>query len=111
MTWIPWVVASLVSNVAIIFIEYQNRSATGGWLEVLPFTFIPIFVAQWCLFYSFNSAPHWLVAWLVFSIGNSVMRVGAVQVMADHEIQSWPLVLMGVSVMLGGALVLKMGLR
>lgn len=108
MTW--WI-ASLVSNVAIIATEYLNRHATGGWLSVLPQTFPLIVVAQFCLFLAFNGAPHWFTAWAFFTIGNSVMRVGAVAVQSDHGVGNWWLVSAGVFVMVGGSGLLKTGLR
>lgn len=104
-----WVLASLVSNVAIIATEYLNRHAEGGWLSVLPQTLPLIIVAQFCLFKAFNGANHWLWAWAVFTVGNSIMRVAAVHFTGSH-VESWPVVLAGIAAMMGGAAVLKMGL-
>ncbi len=106
-----WWVASLISNGAIIFTEYTNRSATGGWASALPYTFLPIMLAQFCLFRAFNGAPNWFMAWIVFTIGNAVMRVAAVQVMAGHEVKSWAFSLLGIAVMIGGSFILKVGLK
>lgn len=108
MTW--WM-ASLGSNVAIIATEYLNRNAVGGWASVLPQTAPLIFVAQFCLFRAFNGAPHWLMAWAVFSIGNAIMRVAAVGFFNPGEVSSWPSVFVGTLIMVGGAFVLKGGLR
>ncbi len=108
MTW--WI-ASLISNLAIICTEYLNRTSTGNWVSVLPYTFPLIILAQWCLFRSFNGAPNWMMAWMVFTVGNSIMRVAAINVMAGHEIASWPFAITGVSVMIGGAFLLKSGLN
>lgn len=108
----PWyIAASLLSNVCIIWIEHVNRGAVGGWVSALPQTWLPIIMAQWCLFHAFNGAPHWLTAWLVFVIGNSIMRVAAVNLSAGHEVTSWNLVLLGIAVVLGGSLIVKEGLR
>lgn len=106
---LPWYLASLIANVAIIATEYLNRNATGGWTSVLPQTAPLIIVAQWCLFLAFNGAPHWLMAWAVFTIGNSLMRVATVGLTAG-EIASYPHVLLGIVIMVGGAFLLKEGL-
>lgn len=111
MIALPWWVASLVSNVAIIFIEYTNRQADDGWMSVLPQTAIPIIIAQWCLFHGFGGAPHWMIAWVFFALGNSVMRVAAIHFLSIGEIGSWPVTLSGVTIMMIGAFVVKEGLR
>lgn len=107
---IPWWVASLLSNAAIILTEYLNRSSTSGWLEVLPRTAPLILIAQWGLFVCFNGAPSWFQAWMFFTIGNSAMRVLAVYFMQGHEIASVGYVGLGISIMLMGSFVLKEGL-
>lgn len=110
MFFFPWWVASLISNVAIIFTEYTNRSADGGWESALPRTILPIVLAQWCLFHSFNGAPHWFAAWAFFTVGNSIMRVGAVYFFGG-SVGSWTHITLGVTVMVGGAFLMKEGLR
>lgn len=111
MLYIPWWIASLVSNVAIIYTEYINRSTAGGWEHALPKTLGPIILAQFCLYIAFNQAPHWLAAWAFFTIGNSLMRVVAVYFFDVGRIGSWSHVLLGITVMLAGAFLLKEGLR
>ena len=91
--------------------EYLNRTATGSWTTVLPQTVPLIIVAQFCLFIGVRDAPHWFSAWAALSIGNSVMRVAAVALMAGYEVSKWPLVLAGIGTMMGGGLILKMGLK
>ncbi len=105
-----WWVASLISNVCIIVIEYLNREADGTFWDVLPRTALPIGIAQFCLFQSFNGAPHWMMAWVVFILGNATMRVVMVQV-TGQPISSWSLILAGVAIILGGSFVLKQGLN
>ena len=105
----PWWVASLMSNVAIIATEYLNRVSPS--LSVaLPRTIPFIIVAQLCLYQAWNGAPHWMMAWVVFVIGNASARILSVYAFAEHEIASWPLLLGGVAVMLGGSLIIKQGL-
>ncbi len=108
-TVIPFWVFSLVSNGAIIGTEYLNRTATGGWLSVLPQTAPLIIVAQYCLFRAFNDAPHWFMAWAVFTVGNSAMRVLGVGFFGER-VANWPLALASIVVMMGGALLLKRSL-
>ncbi len=105
----PWWIYSLVSNGAIIATEYTNRTATGGWVSVLPTTAPLIILAQYCLFRTFNDAPHWFVAWAVFTIGNSIVRVAGVGLFGER-VANWPLAIMSIGVMMGGALLLKRAL-
>ena len=111
VSFLPWWLASLMSNVAIIYIEYMNRSTTSGWLSVLSYTFLPICFAQWCLFRGFNGAPHWLIAWTVFALGNTAMRIVAVQTLAGHEVKSWTYTMSGVTVILLGSWLVKLGMK
>ncbi len=106
----PWWVAGLISNACIMAIEYLNRQASGSWLEVLPQTAPFIILSQFCLFLAFNGAPHWMVAWLVFALGNSTMRVGLVYA-TGQPVGNWPLMLAGVMGMIASSYVLKLGLK
>jgi hypothetical protein len=105
----PWWIYSLVSNVAIIATEYTNRVATGNWLSVLPTTIPMIIIAQYCLFRTFNDAPHWFIAWGVFTVGNSVARVMGVGFFGE-SVANWPLAMAAIGVMMAGALLLKRAL-
>ena len=69
-----------------------------------------IVFAQWLLFRAFNGAPHLLVAWATLTIGTSVMRVAAVKI-TGMPVESWPMVLFGITGMIGFSFVLKEGLR
>lgn len=105
-----WVAFSLIANFVIIATETINRGAVGGWATVLVRTVPLIFVAQYALFRSFNGAPHFMLAWVVFTLGNSIVRIGAVRLFGLGTVESWPLLLCGVAVMFGGAYLLKEGL-
>ncbi len=105
-----WVVASLVANVAIIVTELLNRGATGGWMSVLPKTAPLILVAQFCLFRAFNGAPHWLMAWAVFTVGNSAMRIMTVRFFGE-PVANWYYAIFGIAVMIGGAFLVKESLH
>lgn len=110
MTWWAY---SLLSNVAIMVSEYLHRSVPAGspWIELLPKVGLVYIVAQFCLFKSYSGAPNWFTAWMVFSIGNSLMRVVAVHLFANGEVTSWSNVSMGIAVMMAGAFLLKEGLK
>ena len=107
----PWYVASLLANVAIIATEYLNRIGAGpSWIRVLPKTLPFIAAAQYGLFVAFSQAPSWLAGWAFFTVGNSIMRVAAVHAMAGHEVASWPHAALGIGVMMAGAFLVKEGL-
>ena len=108
---VHWVVACLISNVAIMAVEYINRVTPGGWHHAIPKTVLLIIVAQWALYTAWSQAPHWFSAWIVFSLGNTVMRIVAVHLGASDEVGSWPYVLAGIALMVCGSLIVKMGLR
>lgn len=69
-----WVAISLLSNVAIIWTEYLNRQSPS-WPAALRYTLPLIVVAQACLWYSYRHAPALLMAWIVFTVGNSAVRL------------------------------------
>ena len=109
---IPWWACSLLSNAAIIGVEYLNRYSGGGsWLAALRFTWPLIILAQWCLWRSWSAAPHWLTAWMVFTVGNSVVRVLAVGIFGAGEVAAWHRVVLGIATMMAGSFILKGGLR
>lgn len=109
--WIPWYVACMIANAGIMAVEYINRITPGGWHNALPKTLIFIVIAQWSLYHAWVHAPHWFSAWIVFTIGNSLMRILAVQLGASHEVVSWGHAIAGIAIMMAGALLVKMGLR
>ena len=109
---IPWWACSILSNVSIIAVEYLNRYSGGGsWLLALRYTWPLIILAQWCLWRSWSAAPHWLTAWMVFTVGNSLMRVAAVGLFGAGEVASWHRVVAGIGTMVLGSFILKGGLR
>lgn len=107
----PWYAAAVVSSLCIMVVEYVNRHTDGGFIDALPYTVVPIVLAQWCLFHAWSGAPHWLTAWAVFAVGSSMMRVVAVHLFAGHEVSSWPFITAGITVMLVGSQLVKEGLR
>ena len=107
----PWYLTAVASSFCIMVVEYVNRGAEGSFWQTLPYTGVPILLAQWCLFNTWNGAPHWLTAWIVFAVGSSMMRVVAVHLFARQEVISWPIIMSGITVMLVGSQLVKEGLK
>lgn len=71
---VPWWAISLLSNIAIIATEYLNRTSPtlpAAWSRSWPL----ILMAQAGLWFSYRHAPSLLGAWIVFTIGNSAVRL------------------------------------
>ena len=104
----PWWVASIIANFTIMTIEYLNRS--GGyatWREALVHTGPFIIVAQWGLFYAFRDAPTFMMAWMVFTVGNSMLRLGNAHFLVGEPL-NWKIIT-GVGLMLLASYFLKIG--
>ena len=108
----PWWIASLIANAAVIGVEYLNHAGGyGSWHATLLRTGPLIVVAQWGLYRAFSGTDHWLAAWAVFTLGNAVMRLAGVGLLVGNQIGSWVYVTLGVAIMIGGSFILKEGLR
>lgn len=110
---LPWWTAAILANVAIIASEYVHRSVPAGtaWVVVLPRVLPLYLIAQYFLFKCFSGAPHWFTASVVFTVGNSIMRVIAVSTYAPGEVTDWRFAAAGLIGMIGCALLVKSGLR
>lgn len=109
---VPWWAASLLSNVCIMCVEYMNHAGGYGSFSATFLRTAPlILVAQWGLYRAFSGAEHWLIAWAVFTVGNSIMRVSAVYTLQGDEVGNWFQVMTAIGIMMGGAFLLKGGLR
>lgn len=110
---IPWWAAATVANVAIITSEYIHRSVPAGtsWSKIMPWALPVYIVGQFFLFKCFSGAPHWLTAWMVFTVGNSIMRVAAVSTWAPGEVDDWRRVVIGTAGMILCAFYVKGGLK
>jgi len=71
-----WVIYSIISNLAIMLLEYLYRSNyfKGFWgsLHILIF---PIMTAQWALYYLFKTAPSLVLAGASFTVANAGLRL------------------------------------
>lgn len=99
----------MIANLLIVHIEYQNHTASGGWLSVLPKTAIPTVVSAFFLFHAFNGATHWLFAWLMFAVGMMGLRLVLIYAWEGHQVERWDYVTMGVLLVLVGALLIRRG--
>jgi len=71
-----WILAGLLANFGIMWVEYVNRAGGhGGFLSTLPYTIVPIAIAQYGLYYSWSHAPSMMQAWIFFTVGNNLLRV------------------------------------
>ena len=70
-----WILAGLLANVGIMFVEYINRTQDGNFFQVLPVTIGPIMIAQFGLWYSWSHAPSMMLAWICFTVGNNTLRI------------------------------------
>lgn len=106
-----WAVASLLANVAIIAIEYLNRHWGGAvtYWGALRLTGPLIVLAQFGLWYTWRHCPHLLAGWLVFTIGNSLIRLLMVSLYTHESFAWWTPA--GIGLMICGAFVVKEGLR
>jgi len=69
-----WIAVSLLTNLAVISVECLNRTSPSL-LFALSRTWPLIVLAQFGLWYSYRHAPSLLMAWVVFTAGNSVLRL------------------------------------
>lgn len=103
-----WVFALMLSNVCIAAIETLNRHAESpNFVRQLAYTGPLILAAQWGLFEGFRGAPAFMVAWCVFTMGNSLVRLVNVQWFVGEPL-NWR-TLLGVGLILAGGIAVKLG--
>ena len=100
-----WIVASLLSNFAIIGVEYLNRTSPSlltSWSRAWPL----IFLGQLCLWYSYRHAPALFTAWIVFTIGNSLVRILMAATLLDEPLRL-PWIVAAATAMIVGSYCIK----
>lgn len=103
-----WILYSIIANITIIYIEWSYRTSYhGNFVDGLPYMIVPILVAQFCLFNLFKGAPHYMIAWIVFTVGNSILRVTSNHYILKEDL-SW-VGFVGVGTIILGALLVKEG--
>ena len=104
----PWWIASILANVAIAAVEYCNRMSgvhdSNLW-DTLKMTAPMILIAQIGLYFAWRDAPSMMFAWAFFSVGNSLIRLASTYFLVGEPV-GW-LTVAGVSLMFGGALLVK----
>ena len=101
-----WILAGLLANMGIMFVEYINRTQDGNFFQVLPVTIGPIMIAQFGLWYSWSHAPSMMLAWICFTVGNNTLRI------ANSYLVGEPLNFYhgaGLCLALAGAMMIKQG--
>lgn len=106
---IPWWAFAVLANLAVILQEWVFRSSPT-YAKALVVTLPFMVLANYCLYRTFSGASAWLLAWVVFTLGNSSMRVASVALTSQHEVRHWATVILGIAIMLCGAYLLKKGL-
>ena len=102
---LPWWVWGIVANIGIAVTEYLNRTGKfGSFLEALPYTALPIVIAQMGLLYAWRGAPSLMIAWVAFTTGNSVLRIINARVFVAEPLTVWAYVGVG-TITLGGYLI------
>jgi hypothetical protein len=100
-----WLLAGLMSNVAIAWIEWYNRtSAASSFTAQLPITFVPILIAQLGLWYSWKHAPSMMIAWFAFSLGNNALRLLSVKFVLRESLTMYHIA-GAICIVLGGWLI------
>jgi hypothetical protein len=96
-----------MANAAIIAVECLNRtqpSLGDAMLRTWPL----IVVAQVGLYFTWHHAPHMMMAWVVFSVGNSIMRVVATgSILGEPMKLGW--IALGIGLMFAGSFAIKQG--
>lgn len=92
----PWWLAGVVANACIAYVEYVNRVGQhGSFLATLPYTIVAIAIAQWGLYHSWATAPSMMLAWAVFTAGNSGFRLLSASLFVKEVIDWRQVVLVG----------------
>lgn len=102
-----WIFASLLANVSLISVEYFYRSQ-ADFAAAMSRAWPLIVLGQVGLYFAWHNAPHLLVAWAIFSIGNSLIRLAMVTFILGEPTKI-PWALAGISLMFVGGYVVKMG--
>ena len=102
-----WIAYSLFANVILVTTECAYRYVFKSFWESVPIMIIPIILAQFCLFKLFHQAPHWFLAWMVFSVGNMGLRIAFAVTLGGRLVLGTYL---GISLILLGGLLVKMSL-
>lgn len=70
-----WILYSILASILVVGTELvYNKQIFSTFWQAIPFIIIPILITQFALFHTFGDAPKWLLAWAVFTYGNSILR-------------------------------------
>ncbi len=80
-----WIVWLLVANASVFWLEYIYRSAKyGSFFDALPYIIVPVLVSQLGLYQGFRYAPSLILAGIVFTLVNVILRMVNVVRLGEH---------------------------
>ncbi len=104
---LPWWAWSVVSNFAILFVEFQYRKGGfASYFDALPVIILPILVLQCGLFYTFRDAPSYMLGWAVYFVGSALLRFVTAALVGEPASLT---TVCGVMLIALGAYVVKLG--
>ena len=101
-----WILSSIGANLCIAFLEYTYRTNEIGpalLVKIAPW----IILSQFCLWYTWRAGPGLMLAWVVFFLGNTVLRILNAHYMLGEPINgaSWT----ALALIVAGAFVMHYG--
>lgn len=104
----PWWAAGLLANASIMVVEYLNRTGQyATFWHALLHTGVFIVIAQWGLWAAWSRAPSLMLAWAMFTAGNSLFRLVSVRFMVGEPLSERTLI--GVGLMMVALYFIKSG--
>lgn len=106
---IPWWAYSIFANLAIMLVEYTNRTSNyehfgQQFAQMWPF----ILLAQFGLFYTWRDGPSFMYAWAFFTTGNIMCRVVSAHFFVGEKLTFN--VAIGIAIILLGGHFVRMGI-
>lgn len=102
-SWL-WVLTSVLANVLIMIIEFHYRTMVFSpqvFLRLVPL----VVLMQLCLWYTWHQASSLMLAWAVFTAGNTVLRLVSSYVLVGEGVSVSTV--LGVCCIMGGAVIIK----
>ena len=100
-----WVLSTGSAVLCIAYLENVYRTGRfDSWWAALPYILLPVALSQASLFYMFRLAPSFLLGWATFTVLNALVRLGNAGLVGEPP--SF-LQIAGVSLMIGGAFLVK----
>jgi len=102
-----YILYALFANINVLTLEYVYRVGTfNSFVSSVPYTIVPILLAQWALFMLFKTAPTYMLAWAMFAVGNAVLRLIPNYYLNEGINMQ---IIAGIGFMVGGMYLIKLG--